>query len=99
MGRLLGLLLYPDLYLPVCCGYVYHPGGSSQGRATVAVAIGRKIYNTHRQLYWTTVKENLSTSVKFESNLIESAPVKETIFTARLESGRTTNLDNLFLLM
>ena len=45
---------------------------------TVAMGFGRQLNDTHRQLYLTSVKQHLSTSVSVESNPTEIAPKENT---------------------
>ena len=49
---------------------------------TMAIMVGRQIYDYHQQLYMMSVKQHLSENVSTEDSSRESAPMEEEILTA-----------------
>ncbi|MCP3665006.1 MAG: hypothetical protein GY696_21335 [Gammaproteobacteria bacterium] len=53
---------------------------------TMAIMVGRQIYDYHQQLYITSVKQHLSENVGTEDSRRESAPMEEEILTAGIKA-------------
>ncbi|MCP3668570.1 MAG: hypothetical protein GY696_39830 [Gammaproteobacteria bacterium] len=51
---------------------------------SVAIAVGKSLYDTHRQIYQATLKEHMITPVRTEKEHEESTSEQETVFRGRM---------------
>ncbi len=84
VSRCSGLDLYPDLLRQNRCRCCTIDTAAVKAGPRVAVAVGRSLYDTHCQLYRTTMKVHWITPVSTKKEQEESTSEQETVFGGRM---------------